>query len=74
MFSVLGEIGFLSEDRRLNVAVTRARRHLALICDTDTVGRHVFIKKLVDYITKRGLVKSGFEFQDGRSLYFLPNM
>ncbi|KAB7507065.1 DNA-binding protein SMUBP-2 [Armadillidium nasatum] len=57
-----GEIGFLSEDRRLNVAVTRARRQLTLICDTDTVCRHTFIKKLVDHITSKGVVKSAHEF------------
>uniref|UniRef100_A0A1I8F709 Ubiquitin carboxyl-terminal hydrolase 14 n=1 Tax=Macrostomum lignano TaxID=282301 RepID=A0A1I8F709_9PLAT len=34
-----GIVGFLSEHRRLNVAVTRARRHLCVIGDCDTVGR-----------------------------------
>lgn len=32
-----GEIGFLIEERRLNVAITRARSHLVVVCDSDTV-------------------------------------
>jgi DNA polymerase alpha-associated DNA helicase A len=32
------EIGFLSEDRRINVAITRPRRHLCIIGDIETVG------------------------------------
>ncbi|KAI8092158.1 P-loop containing nucleoside triphosphate hydrolase protein [Gilbertella persicaria] len=32
-----GEVGFLVEKRRLNVAMTRAKRHLCVICDSDTL-------------------------------------
>ncbi|KAK6317688.1 hypothetical protein J4Q44_G00109790 [Coregonus suidteri] len=57
-----GEIGFLAEDRRINVAVTRARRHLALVCDTQTVQTHAFLKSLVDHMTQHGDVRTAFEY------------
>lgn len=49
-----GEVGFLSDKRRMNVAVTRARRHCALICDTDTVSSDPFLKRLTDYFMDHG--------------------
>uniref|UniRef100_A0AAV2L8Q7 DNA-binding protein SMUBP-2 n=1 Tax=Knipowitschia caucasica TaxID=637954 RepID=A0AAV2L8Q7_KNICA len=57
-----GEVGFLSENRRLNVAVTRARRHIAVVCDTQTVQTHPFLKSLVDHMTRRGQVRTAFEY------------
>ncbi|KAK0548346.1 hypothetical protein OC845_003618 [Tilletia horrida] len=33
------EVGFLAEKRRLNVAMTRAKRHLCVVGDSETVGR-----------------------------------
>ncbi|ORZ03375.1 P-loop containing nucleoside triphosphate hydrolase protein [Syncephalastrum racemosum] len=33
-----GEVGFLAEKRRLNVAMTRPKRHLCVICDSDTLS------------------------------------
>uniref|UniRef100_G1R4B8 DNA-binding protein SMUBP-2 n=1 Tax=Nomascus leucogenys TaxID=61853 RepID=G1R4B8_NOMLE len=59
-----GEVGFLAEDRRINVAVTRARRHVAVICDSRTVNNHAFLKTLVEYFTQHGEVRTAFEYLD----------
>ena len=43
-----GEIGFLRDLRRMNVAITRARMKLIILGDTATMTRHPFYKKLYD--------------------------
>lgn len=55
-------IGFLRDERRLNVAVTRAKRHCAVICDSETVTQDRFIKGLVDWMEKKGDYQSGAEY------------
>lgn len=40
-------VGFLADERRLNVAATRARMHLAIVCDVSTVGEDPFIAGLL---------------------------
>lgn len=57
-----GEVGFLAENRRINVAVTRARRHIAVVCDTQTVQNHPFLKSLIDHMTQYGDVRTAFEY------------
>lgn len=59
---ILGEVGFLAEDRRINVAVTRARRHVAVVCDTQTVQSHAFLKSLISHMTEFGDVRTAFEY------------
>lgn len=44
-----GQIGFLRDLRRMNVAMTRARMKLILLGDTTTLTRHPFYKKLYEY-------------------------
>ncbi len=39
-----GEVGFLAESRRLNVAITRARRHCAIIGNSETVSHDPVLK------------------------------
>jgi len=51
-----GQIGFLRDLRRMNVAITRARMKLFILGDAPTMTRHPFYKRLFDYIQKlRGL-------------------
>ena len=60
-----GEFCFLNEQRRTNVAVTRARRHLALIDDSETICHDLFIKGLVEYCHQHGEVWSAHEYLSG---------
>ncbi|GJX00525.1 DNA-binding protein SMUBP-2 [Tanacetum coccineum] len=56
------EVGFLSDRRRMNVAVTRARRQCCIICDTETVTSDKFLKRLIEYFEENGEYLSGSEY------------
>ncbi|KAF4842628.1 DNA polymerase alpha-associated DNA helicase A [Colletotrichum siamense] len=46
-----GEVGFLGEKRRLNVAMTRPKRSLTVIGDSETVKRgSAFLKRWMDFL------------------------
>ncbi len=45
-----GQIGFLRDLRRMNVAITRARMKLFILGDASTMTRHPFYRKLYEYI------------------------
>jgi superfamily I DNA and/or RNA helicase len=49
-----GEIGFLSDIRRMNVGMTRARRKLLLVGDSSTLCHHPFFVDLLAYVKRMG--------------------
>jgi superfamily I DNA and/or RNA helicase len=53
-----GEIGFLSDIRRMNVGMTRARRKLLLVGDSSTLCRHPFFGELLAYVKGVGGYRS----------------
>jgi superfamily I DNA and/or RNA helicase len=56
-----GEIGFLSDIRRMNVGMTRARRKLLLVGDSSTLCRHPFFVELLDYVKGVGGYRTAHE-------------
>jgi superfamily I DNA and/or RNA helicase len=56
-----GEVGFLGDIRRTNVAMTRAKKKLIMIGDSATLGSHDFYVKLLDYVQQENFYKSAFE-------------
>lgn len=51
-----GQIGFLGDLRRMNVAITRARMKLIVIGNSETLTRHRFYKELYEWFMERGVV------------------
>lgn len=45
-----GEIGFLSNTRRMNVALTRAKRFLLVMADSATLGEHPYYAQFLEYV------------------------
>jgi hypothetical protein len=57
-------VGFLGERRRINVAVTRAKRHLAVFCDADTCSVDAFMRTLIEHMGTEGDHISAEEYLD----------
>ena len=55
------ELGFLGELRRMNVALTRARRKLLVIGDSATLGAHPFYARLLEYCERIGGYRTVWE-------------
>ncbi|MCA6213569.1 IGHMBP2 family helicase [Thermococcus bergensis] len=49
-----GELGFLTDLRRLNVALTRAKRKLIAIGDSETLSTHPTYKRFLEFVKRHG--------------------
>ena len=59
-----GEIGFLSDIRRMNVGMTRARRKLLLVGDSSTLSSNPFFMDLLAYVKRIGGYRTAWEIAD----------
>lgn len=57
-----GEIGFLSDYRRMNVAMTRARKQLIIVGDSATIGSSEFYQSFLEYCEKVGGYRTAWEY------------
>ena len=57
-----GEIGFLRDTRRMNVAMTRAKKKLVMIGDSATLSNMPFYEKLLQYVDSIQAYKSAWEW------------
>ncbi|MCB0704114.1 MAG: AAA family ATPase [Saprospiraceae bacterium] len=57
-----GEIGFLKDIRRMNVAMTRARKLLVVVGDSATISSHPFYQAFLDYVDEAGKYQTGWEY------------
>ncbi|HMR43864.1 MAG TPA: C-terminal helicase domain-containing protein, partial [Saprospiraceae bacterium] len=56
------EIGFLNDYRRMNVAMTRARKLLVVVGDSGTIGANPFYADFLNYVEKEGAYLSAWEY------------
>lgn len=60
----IGEIGFLSDARRMNVALTRAKRKLIIAGDSATLASDSFFQSLLAWIEETGIYRTAWEFAE----------
>ncbi len=58
-----GDIGFLKDYRRMNVAITRAIKQLVVIGDSATIGGDAFYSQFLSYVEKHGQYRTVWEFE-----------
>ncbi|MFD2244787.1 AAA domain-containing protein [Pontibacter ruber] len=59
-----GEIGFLSDIRRLNVGMTRAKKKLVIVGDSATLTQHPFFAALIAYVESINAYRSAWELTE----------
>lgn len=57
-----GEIGFLKDIRRMNVAITRARKKLIIIGDSATIANYPFYQKLLEFWSYNAEYQTAWNF------------
>ena len=60
-----GQIGFLNDLRRMNVAMTRARHKLIIVGDSDTLKHERFYRKFYQHVKQCGIV-ADYCLKDGK--------
>lgn len=61
-----GEVGFLADVRRMNVALTRARKKLVVVGDGATVARHPFYEAFLRHAQEAGAWRSAWDREGPR--------
>ncbi|AKF83400.1 ATPase AAA [Myxococcus fulvus 124B02] len=59
-----GQVGFLNDLRRMNVALTRARRHLFVVGDSATLSGHPFYARFIEGSQSSAGYRSAWEWPD----------
>ncbi|MCP3062115.1 AAA domain-containing protein [Myxococcus sp. K38C18041901] len=59
-----GQVGFLNDLRRMNVALTRARRHLFVVGDSATLSGHPFYARFIEATQASAGYRSAWEWPD----------
>lgn len=62
-----GTLGFLEDLRRMNVALTRARRHLFVVGDSATLGAHPYFSALIETAQQQNGYRSAWEWPEGEA-------
>jgi superfamily I DNA and/or RNA helicase len=57
-------IGFLSDLRRMNVAMTRARKKLVVVGDSATLSQATFYADFIQYAQEQDAYRSAWELMD----------
>lgn len=57
-----GEVGFLNDHRRMNVALTRARKKLVVVGDSATIGSSDFYQNFLEYCEENGSYRTAWDY------------